>query len=133
MQKETKQVVARLTVIRKNGLRTIVEVEAGSTFSSFYRFYRQVGAKRSTKERIRTADRNEGCRWIGMQHGQPIGLETIAKRLEFYASQSNPVVSKKIRIFRKLAYQRLLNVSPDQLGLTRMTHLPIYRPVAWRS
>ena len=54
------EVVARLTVIRKNGLRTIVEVHADAKFYSFYHFYRQVGSKRSTKELIRSSNRNEG-------------------------------------------------------------------------
>lgn len=127
MQKKTK-VVARLTVIRQNGLRTIVEVEAGSTFSSFYRFYRQQGSKRSTKELIRVANRNEGTSWIGFRHLQLPGLDVIAKRLEFYASQSNPVVSKRIRIIKRRAYKRLIEANPAELGLTKTRQLPVFRP-----
>jgi hypothetical protein len=121
-------VVARLTVTRQNGVRTIVEVWSNATFNSFYRFFHQDGARRSTKRLIRTSWRNEGISWIGFEHLHPAGLETIAKRLAFYASQSNPVVKSKLRIIQRKAYRRLLRVSPDQLGLTKMSRLPIYSP-----
>ena len=117
-------VVARLTVIRTDGMRTIVEVHSDARFHSFYHFYRQCGKKRSTKELIRTASRNEGLNQIG--YWQP-GLETIACRLEKYACQSNPVVKKTIRIIQRRAYRKLISARPDQLGLTKTTSLPITR------
>jgi len=120
MQETSKsQVVARLTVIRKNGLRTIVEVQSDASFYSFYHFFRQVGAKRSTKELIRSSNRNEGSL-------QEPGLEAIAKKLEMYSSQSNPVVSKKIRIIKKRAYRKLISARADELGLaTSKVNLPL--------
>ena len=129
MQEKSK-VVARLTVIRQNGWRTIVEVEAGSTFSSFYRFYRQLGTRRSTKQHFRTADRNEGVSLMGFNHRQQPGLAAIAKKLEMYASQSNPVVSKRIRIINKREYKKLISARPDELGLTQTARLPIYASAA---
>jgi hypothetical protein len=130
---DKKKVVARLTVIRASGYRTIVEVHSDATFSNFYRFHRQLGAKRSTKQFVRFGHQTEGCQWIGMQHQHKPSLETIAKRLEFYASQSNPVVSKRIRIIHKRAYKKLLSARPDELGLTKTRPLPIYAPVASRT
>lgn len=108
-------VVARLTVTRANGWKTIVEVEAGSTFHSFFKYYKQFGNKRSTKEHIRTASRNDGGRI------QP-RLEHVASKLAVYQSMSNPIVRSTIRIFNKAKYHALLNVSPDRLGLTK-THV----------
>ena len=123
-------VVARLTVIRRNEWRTIVEVEAGSTYSSFYKFYRQWGARRSTKQLIRTAGRDEGVSLMGFKHRQQPGLAAIARKLEMYASQSNPVVSKRIRMIKKREYQKLISARPDELGLTQMQQQPIYGPLS---
>lgn len=129
MQNESKKiVVARLTIIRANKIKTIVEIHADASFHSFYRFFRQHGNRRSTKELIRTASRNEGVSLIGFHYQQPVGLESIAKRLEMYSSQSNPVTSTRIRIIKKRVYRKLLSARPDELGLTK-THvnLPMQR------
>jgi len=126
-------VVARLTVTRANNRKTIVEIYQDSTFNSFYHYFVQEGNRRSTKRHLRTAWRNEGISWMGFDHLHPAGLETIAKRLAFYASQSNPVVKTTLRILQRKAYRRLLKVSPDQLGLTKTTRLPIYSPIVRSS
>jgi hypothetical protein len=119
-------VLARLTVTRRNGWKTIVEVWQGATFHTFYHFYKQCGNKRSTKELIRTAYRDEGVSLLGMKYTQQPGLDAIAKRLEFYASQSNPVVGKKLRIIKRRAYRKLITARPDELGLT---HSPVRMPL----
>ena len=113
-------VLARLTVIRQNGVRTIVEVHAGATFHRFYSYYRQQGAKRSTKEMIRTASRNEGLNPVAA-HRQMPGLKTIAVRLLALQATTNPVISTKIRIMQARAYKKLINAAPDQLGLTKVS------------
>jgi hypothetical protein len=129
MKDKSKNVVARLTVTRANGMRTIVEVWADAGFHTFYRYFRQNGARRSTKTPIRVASRNEGISWMRFEPLHPAGLETIASRLEKYAAQSNPVVGKKLRIIQRRAYRKLLTARPDELGLTQTAPLPIYRPV----
>jgi hypothetical protein len=122
-------VIARMTVTRANGAKTIVEIWANATFHSFYHFFKQQGARRSTKEPIRTAYRDEGVNVVCARYNQQPGLDVIAKRLEMYASQGNTVVSTKIRIIRKRAYRKLINATPHELGLTKMARLPIYSPV----
>jgi len=113
-------VVARLTVTRAVGSRTIIEVMENATFSNFYRISIQQGNRRSTKRLVRMANRNEGLRSYG--HDQQPGLETIAARW----SQQPGVASVKIRIIRKRSYKKLISARPDQLGLTRSTvHLPL--------
>jgi len=113
-------VVARLTLTRANGIRTIVEVHSNASFHSFFLYFKQTGNKRSTKELIRTASRNDG----GLRTS---GLEAIAQKLSMYQSQSNPVVRTTLRILKKHAYRKLISARPDELGLTRSTvHLPLH-------
>jgi hypothetical protein len=118
---------------RRTVTSTIVEVWKDATFHSFYHYFHQDGARRSTKRLIRTASRNEGVSWMRFEQLSPAGLETIAQRLEFYAQQSNPVVKKTLRIIKRRTYRRLISVSPDQLGLTKTQRLPIYAPVVRAS
>lgn len=106
-------VIARLTVRRANHRRTIVEIHADASFHSFYRFYVQEGNRRSTKQPLRTASRNEGL-FLGN-----CGLGAIEEKLHIYQSRSNPIVSSTLRIFKKRAYKHLLKVSPDQIGVGR--------------
>jgi len=115
-------VLARMTVIRENGSRIIVEVEDGSNYSTFFKFYRQVGARRSTKEFIRHGYRGEAG------NIRPC-LENIASKLSLVQITTNPVVDVKIRILRKRAFRKLMTARPDELGLTKTAPLPIYRPV----
>lgn len=114
------KVIARLTAIRANGQRTIVEVNQGATFHSFYHYYIQDGLKRSTKRELRTASRNEGLPHINAHLHMP-GLEAIARKLQAYTPQANPVASIKIRIIRKREYRRLITASPDVLGLVKVS------------
>lgn len=112
--------IARLTVTRKNGWKTIVTVEADATLTSFYKFHRQHGAKRSTKELIRTAGRSEGMTLIGQgAHRQKPGLELILQRLENYGSESNPIINAKLRIIKKRAYKKLISARPDELSMVK--------------
>jgi hypothetical protein len=114
-------VVARLMITRSNGWKTIVEVEDGSTFHSFFKYYKQFKNKRSTKELIRIANRNDG----GISKPR---LENIAEKLSIYQSMSNPVVTVQIRILKKREYRRLIDATPDQLGLTNTAvNLPLSR------
>jgi hypothetical protein len=123
-------VIARLTVTRQNGWKTIVTIEADASFTSFYKYFKQFGLKRSTKELIRVTNRNEGLGYINA-HLQKPGLDLIEKRLVNYQSTTNPVVATKLRIIRKKAYRCLLAAAPDVLGMTKSTvHIP---EESWRS
>jgi hypothetical protein len=124
MQKNNK-VVARLTVIREVGCKTIIEVQDDATFSRFYHFYMQEGNRRSTKRAVRAGSRNEGIPSYQVLRARP-GLERLAD-----AWQKQPgVVSVKLRILRKRAYLKLIDARPDQLGLTKMSPVPLYTTYA---
>jgi hypothetical protein len=103
-------------------------VHADATFHNFYKFYRQHGARRSTKELIRVASRNEGLPLINSLAHKP-GLELIKARLEAYGAPSNPVVKSSMRIIRKRVYRKLINMRPDELGLTKVppSRIPLQR------
>ena len=124
---EQKQVVARLTVRRALGCRTIIEVHEDATFSSFYRVFTQEGNRRSTKRAIRTGSRNEGLPPYQAHRTTP-GLERLADRWR----QHPGVTAVTVRIIKRRAYKRLITAGPDELGLTKMSPLPIYHPVARR-
>jgi hypothetical protein len=122
-------VLARLTIHRANGIRMIIEVSSDATFSTFYRFFTQQGARRSTKRFLRNGSRNEGIPRLG--YYLP-GLESVAATIEKYADPNNPIVKKSIRIIQRKAYRKLIGMRPDLLGLTKMSPLPIYSPVTMR-
>jgi hypothetical protein len=127
-------VVARLTITRQNGWRTIVEVHSDATFATFYRFFRQFEGKRSSKEQIRAAHRNEGVQLsVFAQAAQKPGLELIAQRLEACGAPSNPVVKKTLRIIKRRAYRKLINARPDELGLTKTAPFKLRHPFARHS
>lgn len=108
-------VVARLTVVREVGNRTIIEVNEDATFSSFYHISTQVGQRRSTKRLVRVANRNEGIQPYYRAHLVQPGLKGLAEHWQ----KMPGVVSVKIRIIKGKAYRRLINATPDKLGLTR--------------
>lgn len=116
-------VVARLTVTRTLGAKTIIEVCADATFNSFYRFFTQQGNRRSTKRLVRTANRNEGLRPYFQAYRMTPGLEKLA---EFW-KQHPGVTTVTVRIIRRRAYKRLITARPDELGLTK-TSVQLPRP-----
>ena len=124
----TTNVIARLTVTRKNGMKTIVEVHAGPTFHKFFHFYQQQGSRRSTKTLTHCASRNEALSHINA-HLQTPGLDRIAQQLESIMVTTNPVISSKICIIKKREYRRLISCSPDKLGLTKVNVLFGQKPV----
>ena len=126
-------VVARMTIIRKNDKRMIVEVQSNATFSKFYRYYEQDGAKASTRRLVRTSNRNDGLRYVNAHMRVP-GLETLALRW-MHQSFGAHVESIRIRYFQKRLYKRLLNANPSTLGMVKTKNdfhaVPVYsmRPV----
>lgn len=129
MNSKKNNVVARLTVNRANGWKTIIEVHADATFNSFYRYFRQFGNRRSTKEPIRVSNRNDSLKSVNA-HLQTPGLEAISKKiiassavflLRSSSGEMNPVVSIKLRIIQKRLYRKLITCRPDELGLSKLT------------
>ena len=122
------KVVARLTIVRADESRLIIEVNSNSTFSEFYFYYRQVGTKRSTKALAFTRSRTQGLKYINA-HLETPGLEVIANSIKSssraflgqVAGKENPVTSMKLRIIRKREYKRLLNMAP--------VGMPVVRPI----
>jgi hypothetical protein len=108
-------VVARLTVTRAVGCKTIIEVYTDATFNSFYRFFTQQGNRRSTKQLVRTANRNEGLLPFHQAYRMTPGLEHLADRW----SKQPGVTAVTVRIIKRRAYKRLIQAAPDQLGLTK--------------
>ena len=116
-------VVARLTATRADDTKLIVEVEQNASFHSFFKFYSQIGMKRSTKKFLRTANRNEGLHpWHRAYRMEP-GLDAISRQLAAFSDAPYVFASIKIRVIKKRAYRRLLTAAPDVLGLTKTTHL----------
>lgn len=120
-------VVARLTVIRQNGRRVIVEVHRDATFHQFYHFHIQDGKRWSTKRLVRTASRNESLPVLNTHLHKP-GLVVIETRLKNFQKISNPGVSSKLQIFRKRLYKKLCNAQPAELGLTRLVLTDLQTP-----
>ncbi len=116
------QVIARLTLTRASGYRTIVEIRSDANFHNFYRFYKQQGARRSTKQLIRIASRIEGL--LGNHTLRP-GLELIAKRNQEFATQTNPVLWTKLRIIKKRLYRKLISADPEPLAFRTQVRIPV--------
>ena len=121
-------VLARLTVTRQDESKVIVEVRADATFHQFYAFHTQQGRKRSTKTFTRWGSRNEGLQPVNA-HLQVPGLEILALRFLHNRFGKSPVVSTRIRFFSKKAYRKLIRMTPDELGLTKVKALFDERPI----
>lgn len=115
-------IIARLTVTRQDKTRTIVEVHADSTFHKFFHYFKQQGSKRSTRQFIRSASRNEGLNPVNA-HLQTPSLELIALRLRNIQAETNPVIRMQLHYFSKRAYRKMITCAPDQLGMSTVRPL----------
>lgn len=122
-----KKVIARLTVEREVGVKTIIEVHEDATFQDFYRFYTQDGRRHSTKKQVRAANRNEGLRPYTEAHRMTPGLEILAERF----SMMPHVAKVSTRIMRKRAYRKLLAAAPDELGPLARTSVRLPESRHW--
>lgn len=109
-------VIARLTAVRSVGVRTIIEIHADATFSSFYNYFTQDGKRTSTKKQVRSANRNEGLRPYDRAYRLQPGLEAIAEQFKTMPHFTNI----SVRILKRREYRRLINAAPDALGLTQV-------------
>lgn len=108
---QAKNVVARLTAIREDRSRLIVEVSTDSTYSKFYKSFTQQGTKRSSKKLVRTSNRNMCIPHLNAHLHQP-GLEAVKDFLE----KKGGYVSVKVRVVKKRIYKHLITCAPDVLG-----------------
>jgi hypothetical protein len=114
-------VIARLTLTRQDNTRIVVEIHRDVRFASFYRYYSQQGNKRSTKSHVRTGGRHEAA-----------SLEGVAINFKTRERADNPSTNIRLKIFLKREYRRLIAAGAGELGLSRMSSLPIYSPVPAR-
>jgi hypothetical protein len=129
------KVVARLTITRADNSRKIIEVHEDATFHEFFRFYTQIGNRRSTKTLTFTSSRITGLKPINAHRYTP-GLEVIRDRviersallIGTKTGKFSPVISMKLRIIKRKAYRRLITIAPDQLGLTKIITTDLNQP-----
>jgi hypothetical protein len=95
-------------------------VYSDASFHSFFQFFTQEGARRSTKKLVRSANRNEGLAPWHRAYRMTPGLEVIAEHLR----GMKQFTSVTVRIIRRRAYRQLLTAAPDVLGLTSAKRLP---------
>ena len=114
-------VIARLTLSYQDRTRMIIEIHSDARYASFYHIFRQQGNRRSTKSKVRTGGRHEAA-----------SLEGVAVNWKARERADNPITHIRINIYRRREYRRLVSARPDQLGLTKMSSLPIYSPVTGR-
>lgn len=130
------KVVARLTMTKRSGKKTIVEVHEDAGWSTFYSWYEQDGRRR--KVFLRHSDRNN----CGNPYRQEPGLEQVAARQEEIfnnlARHPNPkhaafwsmqqIIESRIKVFKKWLYQKLLTCAPDELPCGLVKDLSADRP-----
>lgn len=127
MQKKNKVVVvARMTMTKADGNKLIVEVRADASFHQFYCWFSQAGRKR--KVYLRSSHRGDGLH--GHHPYKQPGLDVLA---EAHMKCFKTIQDAKIKVFKKRAYQALLNCAPDELagGLPKITvsrpSLPVWQ------
>lgn len=133
-------VVARMTAIRSNNNKLIIEVYADATYSSFYHFHSQEGNRRSTKTQVRVANRNAGLPRVNVHLYEP-GLEVLRTELLGADKIDSAFVSVKVRIIKKRLYKKLITCAPDVLGMAKAgtvedkiqssRGIPVYLPVGY--
>ena len=108
-------VAARAILLLDSGRVVYVEVKLHPTF---YRFYSAVEVGRNHKGRRELL--------VCLNQGQARDLPEAAKKiLAGMKTGMGSGVLKEIKIYRKRDYQRLLNTSPDELGLARCSASPL--------
>lgn len=109
MAKQKNTVVARMTLTRTNGIKTIVEIHENASFMNFYTWYRQEGRK----VLLRTSNRNDGVAAHWRAPFQEKGLDVLAART---TQIMKDVTGVTIKILKKRKYQQMITCTPDQLA-----------------
>jgi hypothetical protein len=116
-----KGLAARAVITIKNTkTRMVVEVREGNRFSNFYSIYTTYGRGR------RYVARPGIPRHRGYADSIEDVVEHLVKAMKAHAKRQRVDLSihTAIRIHRKRLYHALLNMRPDELGLTRSTYRP---------
>ncbi len=114
--------LAARAVIETKGSKTrmVIEVREGNRFSNFYSIYTSYG---------------RGCHYVA-QPGIPRHrgfadsiedvVEQIVKAMKAHAKRQQVDISihTAVRIYRKRLYRKLLDMRPDELGLSRAIRRP---------
>lgn len=130
------KIAARLTMTKRSGRKTIMEVHEDAGWSTFYSWYEQDGRRK--KVFLRHSDRNN----CGNPYRQEPGLEQVAaKQKEIFdnlARHPNPkhaafwamqqIVEIRIKVFKKRLYRKLLTCAPDELPGRMVKDLSADRP-----
>ena len=97
-----------------------IEVREGNRFSNFYYIYTAVGRGRG---RVVTPGTP---RHRGFADSLEDAVEKIVKVMKTHAKRNRTEIQIQttIRIYRKRLYRKLLNMRPDELGLTRIRYKP---------
>jgi len=95
-----------------------IEVREGNQFSNFYYIYTAVGRGRMVTPGIR--------RHRGFADALEDAMEKIVKEMKTHAKRNRTAlqIHTTVRIYRKRLYRKLLNMRPDELGLTRIRYQP---------
>ena len=102
-----------------------IEVREGNQFSNFYYIYTAVGRGRG---RMVTPGIP---RHRGFADSLEDAMEKIVKAMKTHAKRNRTElqIHTTVRIYRKRLYRKLLNMRPDELGLTRIKYQPDSRLV----
>lgn len=97
-----------------------IEVREGNQFSNFYSIYTAVGRGRG---RMVTPGIP---RHRGFADALEDAMEKIVKAMKTHAKRNRIEIQIQttVRIYRKRLYRKLLNMRPDELGLTRISYQP---------
>jgi len=113
-----KGLAARAVItIRNTKTRMVVEVREGNRFSNFYSIYTNYGRGR------RYVTRPGIPRHRGVADSIEDVVEQIMKAIKAHAKRQQVDLSihTTIRIYRKRLYRKLLQMRPDELGLSHST------------
>lgn len=116
-----KGLAARAVITTRNTkIRMVIEVRAGNRFSNFYSIYTTYGRGRHYVVKAGFP------RHRGVADSIEEVVDQIVKAMKSHAKRQRVELSIQtvVRIHRKRLYRTLLNLRPDELGLTRTTHQP---------
>ena len=116
-----KGLAARAVITTRNTkTRMVVEVREGNRFSNFYSIYTTYGRGRHYTVKAGFPRHRGSADSIQDVVDQIVNaIKTQAKR-----QQTDISINSAIRIYRKRLYRKLLNMRPDELGLSRATCRP---------
>lgn len=116
-----KGLAAKAIIQTNNGKPNMyVEVREGNRFSNFYYTYTAVGRGRHRIVAPGTS------RHRGFANSLEDAVEEIVKAMKAQAKRNRGELQIRttVRVYRKRLYRKLLNMRPDELGLTHVAYQP---------